>query len=405
MRSDIAIRVENLGKKFVIGHRLEGDLRGSFSRRFGRLLGNAGASQEEFWALKDISFEIKRGDAVGIIGRNGAGKSTLLKILSRITYPTKGRFEINGRVSSLLEVGTGFHSELTGRENIYLNGTILGMRRAEIRSKFDAIVDFSGVEKFLDTPVKHYSSGMKVRLAFSVAAHLEPEILIIDEVLAVGDAEFQKKCLGKMDEVSRSEGRTVLFVSHNMGAVQNLCGDGIVLKDGRLVKMGLVDEAIRTYLDRKQVDSHYYGKADHKKKIYFREISTRDKDGNPRDEFFHDEDIFIHYDLGFNIDKHSHDYNVFCIVLDQLKSRLFSAESRIVSEEKLILKVNREFLTRGYYSIYTFINKPQTEQIDTAEDVCSFKIVDNGSSFNVHGSYDYGRVFPNAEWIYKDKIE
>lgn len=189
-----------------------------------------------------------------------------------------------------------------------------------------------------------------------------------------------------------------------MGAVQKLCGDGIVLKDGRLVKMGFVDEAIRTYLDRKQVDSHYYGKADDRKKICFREISTRDKNGNPTDEFFHDEDIFIHYDLVFNIDKHSHDYNVFCIVLDQLKSRVFSAESSVVSEEKLILKVNREFLTRGYYSIYTFINKPQTEQIDSAEDVCSFKIVDNGSSFNVHGSYDYGRVFPNAEWIYKDTI-
>src|SRR5690606_24086005 len=182
-------------------------------------------------------------------GRNGAGKSTLLKILSRITYPSTGRFEINGRVSSLLEVGTGFHPELTGRENIYLNGTILGMRRSEIRRKFDAIVDVSGVEKFLDTPVKHYSSGMKVRLAFSVAAHLEPEILIIDEVLADGDAEFQKKCLGKMDEVSQGEGRTVLFVSHNMGAVQGLCSKGILLNRGVVDIIDSVGNVIQRYLE------------------------------------------------------------------------------------------------------------------------------------------------------------
>jgi lipopolysaccharide transport system ATP-binding protein len=249
MSGGTAIKVENLGKKFIIGHRLEGDLRGSFSQRLRRLMArDGGGTREEFWALKDVSFEIKKGEAVGIIGRNGAGKSTLLKILSRITDPSKGRFEINGRVSSLLEVGTGFHPELTGRENIYLNGTILGMRRAEIRKKFDAIVDFSGVEKFLDTPVKHYSSGMKVRLAFSVAAHLEPEILIIDEVLAVGDAEFQRKCLGKMDEVSKGEGRTVLFVSHNMGAVESLCTKGIVVSQGRVVYQGHVTDTVRHYL-------------------------------------------------------------------------------------------------------------------------------------------------------------
>lgn len=250
MSGTTAIRVENLGKKFVIGHQVEGDLRGSFSRRFGRLLGGGGGSREEFWALKDVSFDIERGEAVGIIGRNGAGKSTLLKILSRITDPTTGRFEINGRVSSLLEVGTGFHPELTGRENIFLNGTILGMRRAEIRKKLDAIVDFSGVEKFLDTPVKHYSSGMKVRLAFSVAAHLEPEILIIDEVLAVGDAEFQKKCLGKMDEVSKGEGRTVLFVSHNMSAIEALCSSAFVLSGGRVAYRGGTSDAVERYLQQ-----------------------------------------------------------------------------------------------------------------------------------------------------------
>ena len=203
---------------------------------------------EDFWALKDVSFEVKQGEVVGIIGRNGAGKSTLLKILSRITEPTTGRVEIDGRVASLLEVGTGFHPELTGRENIFLNGAILGMHRAEIKRKFDEIVAFAEVEKFLDTPVKRYSSGMYVRLAFAVAAHLEPEILIVDEVLAVGDAEFQKKCLGKMQDVA-SGGRTVLFVSHNMAAVQALCGRGMLLKQGRLIFNGQSGEAVKSYLE------------------------------------------------------------------------------------------------------------------------------------------------------------
>ena len=193
-----------------------------------------GDEVEEFWALKDVSFEVKQGEVLGIIGRNGAGKSTLLKILSRITEPTEGRVSLRGRVASLLEVGTGFHPELTGRENIFLNGAILGMTQREIRKKFDEIVAFAEVEKFLDTPVKHYSSGMYVRLAFAVAAHLEPEILVVDEVLAVGDAEFQKKCLGKMDEVSRREGRTVLFVSHNMGVISNLCSLAIWLDAGQV---------------------------------------------------------------------------------------------------------------------------------------------------------------------------
>jgi lipopolysaccharide transport system ATP-binding protein len=209
----------------------------------------SGDTTEEFWALKDIDFEVKRGDAVGIIGRNGAGKSTLLKVLSRITDPTEGRVEIRGRVASLLEVGTGFHPELTGRENIYLNGAILGMKRAEIRRKFDEIVAFAEIEKFLDTPVKRYSSGMYMRLAFAIAAHLEPEILIVDEVLAVGDTEFQKKCLGRMDEVARG-GRTVLFVSHNMTALRNLCGQALMLTKGRCSGLGPSDVIISNYLRR-----------------------------------------------------------------------------------------------------------------------------------------------------------
>lgn len=210
-----------------------------------------GDSVEEFWALNDVSFEVKQGEILGIIGRNGAGKSTLLKVLSRITEPTKGRITLRGRVASLLEVGTGFHPELSGRENIFLNGAILGMTRREIKAKFDEIVDFAGVEKFLDTPVKRYSSGMYVRLAFSVAAHLEPEILVVDEVLAVGDAEFQKKCMGKMQDVT-SQGRTVLFVSHNMSAIKALCKTGVFLQDGKVLANGEVNEVAAIYHQNKQ---------------------------------------------------------------------------------------------------------------------------------------------------------
>lgn len=263
MTSDVVVRAESLGKKYIIGHEAERErytaLRDVITRKTKGLASSAvelfrgrtmvaGEEIEEFWALKDINFEIKRGEVVGIIGRNGAGKSTLLKILSRITEPSEGRVEIAGRVASLLEVGTGFHPELTGRENIYLNGAILGMRRHEIKCKFDEIVAFAEVERFLDTPVKRYSSGMYVRLAFAVAAHMEPDILIVDEVLAVGDAAFQEKCIGKLDEVSKSGGRTVLFVSHNMSVVQHLCSRAVLLRSGRLEGTGDTASIIMNYL-------------------------------------------------------------------------------------------------------------------------------------------------------------
>ena len=259
---DTAVAAERLSKRYVIGQdrRLElrsfretasASLRG-FVRRTRDALGGrpvvAGDTLEEFWALDDLSFEVARGEVLGIIGRNGAGKSTLLKILSRITDPTRGRVRLRGRVASLLEVGTGFHPELTGRENIFLNGAILGMSRAEIRARFDQIVAFAEIEKFLDTPVKRYSSGMYVRLAFSVAAHIDPEILIVDEVLAVGDAGFQQRCLGKMREVAGAQGRTVLFVSHNMPAIEQLCSSAMLLDRGRLVSRGPVHETVARYL-------------------------------------------------------------------------------------------------------------------------------------------------------------
>jgi lipopolysaccharide transport system ATP-binding protein len=266
MAEDVVIRAEGLGKKYAIGHVAEREpyvaLRDVLVRGAHNLWRSAadmargraivvGDSVEEFWALKDISFEVKRGEVLGIIGRNGAGKSTLLKILSRITEPTEGRVTIHGRVASLLEVGTGFHPELTGRENIYLNGTILGMTRAEISRKFDEIIAFAEVEKFLDTPTKRYSSGMYVRLAFAVAAHLEPEILVVDEVLAVGDAEFQKKSLGKMSNVATG-GRTVLFVSHNMTAIESLCRSCIALQSGRIFARGRTAAVLNDYLGSRQ---------------------------------------------------------------------------------------------------------------------------------------------------------
>ncbi|HTR43338.1 MAG TPA: ABC transporter ATP-binding protein [Pseudomonadales bacterium] len=262
----VAIRAENLSKKYILRHQPGKGrhryvaLRDVLAHRFTQLFKSSAQSNngthEEFWALKNVSFEIKPGEAVGIIGRNGAGKSTLLKLLSRITEPSEGQIELEGRIASLLEVGTGFHPELTGRENIFLNGAILGMTRAEIKRKFDEIVAFAEVEKFLDTPVKHFSSGMYTRLAFAVAAHLEPEILVVDEVLAVGDAAFQKKCLGKMQDVSKSEGRTVLFVSHNMEAIARLCTKCFYLAKGELQMTGAPSEAIKAYSEHsKQVSA------------------------------------------------------------------------------------------------------------------------------------------------------
>lgn len=269
--SDIAIRVENLSKRYRIGQRepykaLRDVIVNAAATPFRRLKQDSASkarnsNPEYIWALKDVSFEIKQGEVVGIIGRNGAGKTTLLKILSRITTPTEGFAEIHGRIASLLEVGTGFHPELTGRENVYLSGAILGMRKHEIDEKFDEIVKFAEVEKFIDTPLKHYSSGMQVRLAFAVAAHLEPEILLVDEVLAVGDAAFQKKCLGKMGEVAMG-GRTVLFVSHNMSSIQRLCNRALLLVNGQLTLDGITQDVIEAYLSSKPEMAPEYGSID-----------------------------------------------------------------------------------------------------------------------------------------------
>ena len=297
------IQVENLRKKYLIKHQAGGThyqtLRETLASLPKRLLSERNSvSQEEFWALDDVSFDVMQGERIGIIGRNGAGKSTLLKLLSRITKPTTGRITLRGRVASLLEVGTGFHPELTGRENIFLNGAILGMPRQEIQYKFDEIVDFAGVERFLDTPIKRYSSGMYVRLAFAVAAHLEPEILIVDEVLAVGDAEFQRKCLGKMEEVSNSEGRTVLFVSHNMSSISALCSSALLLERGKISLAGEVGACIHAHLH----SSHMHEKKvewiseknDEFETILFHRCAVVDSNGNVIDSSVSQmDDVFI----------------------------------------------------------------------------------------------------------------
>jgi len=304
--SDIVIKAEDLGKSYWIDHQTNGNdvmLRDIIIDKTKGLLSKIRRPEcytnqniEEFWALQDVSFEVKQGERIGIIGRNGAGKSTLLKILSRITEPTTGRLSIQGQVASLLEVGTGFHSELSGRENIYLNGAILGMSRREIKAKFDEIVAFAEVEKFLDTPVKRFSSGMYVRLAFAVAAHLEPEILIVDEVLAVGDLEFQKKCLGKMHEAA-TEGRTVLFVSHNMAAVQQLCQRGLMLHHGKLIFCGTIADTVRNYIGHvKTLTGTEVGNRKDRtgsQWLKFTKVIIYDSKGNEINQVMSGQDIFV----------------------------------------------------------------------------------------------------------------
>jgi len=309
------IKVEGLSKRYRYGAIGHGTLYKDFGSWWARVRGKEdpnlritehigpGLDGEWFWALRDVSFEVQQGEVLGIIGRNGAGKSTLLKIMSRVTTPTEGVIKIKGRVASLLEIGTGFHQELSGRDNIYLNGAILGMTKAEVRSKFEEIVDFSGLEKFIDTPVKRYSSGMYVRLAFAVAAHLEPEILFVDEVLAVGDVEFQKKCLGKMEDVAK-EGRTILFVSHNMAAIRSLCRRTILLDKGGLLMDSATNHAVAFYLSQnllegavasaEQIESRMEGLIRRRNPfIRFREIALLDRSGTVRRSFHSDEDIVV----------------------------------------------------------------------------------------------------------------
>jgi lipopolysaccharide transport system ATP-binding protein len=390
--SDIAIRVAGISKRYQIGavQRRHDTLRDQVAHRFRSLWQrNDQDAQAEriFWALRDISFEVKRGEVLGLIGRNGAGKSTLLKVLSRITTPTTGYAEIYGRLGSLLEVGTGFNTELTGRENVYLNGAIMGMRTAEIIRRFDEIVDFSGVEQFIDTPVKRYSSGMYVRLAFAVAAYLEPEILIVDEVLAVGDAAFQKKCLGKMGEVAK-QGRTVLFVSHNMAAVQNLCTTGIVLLAGELVYQGTALEASEHYLSSVTsrefaiVDlSRHPGRTPDSRPV-IKSIALLANDGASRyrDSVKAGEDVV--FEIQYDTQELSLD-NAVLGIHSSLGERLFTVGSRFSSDFKwnlrgkgtLTCRVPNLALAAGEYRVMVAMgSRIQRRDFDTVEDALTFTV-------------------------------
>ena len=406
----LALKAENISKQYRLGQvgtgTLSHDLRRFWHQargkedpylKIGEANDRASKGESEYvWSLRDINFEIEQGDAVRIIGRNGAGKSTLLKLLSKVTKPTTGKIYTNGRIASLLEVGTGFHPEMTGRENIYLNGAILGMTRKEITRKFDEIVDFSGVERYIDTPVKRYSSGMYVRLAFAVAAHLESEILIVDEVLAVGDAEFQKKCLGKMGDVSKGEGRTVLFVSHDLNAVSQLCNNGILLNQGSMQYQGNIREVVSNYLDNDNDEATYLNGNNNKdKKMFISEIEVVKLDGSSTKQFVYDEKINLKFKICIN-DKIPNT-SLFVTILDYKKRRIFSCETEIKSED-LLLSIAPKTLVRGTYSIHAFINQPKVAQLDSAEDVCKFTVIDPESYLSKHGEYDYGSVFIKHQW-------
>ena len=423
----VVIKVENLSKKYILSHQgqekytaLRDVLTNSVKRIGQKILSPfthhssqgsnspftlhpSQGSQEEFYALRDVSFEIKQGDRVGIIGRNGAGKSTLLKILSRITEPTSGRIEITGRVASLLEVGTGFHPELTGRENIFLNGAILGMGREEIRRKFDEIVDFAEVERFLDTPVKRYSSGMYVRLAFAVAAHLEPEILIVDEVLAVGDAQFQKKCLGKMEEVGK-EGRTVIFVSHNMTALKSLCSRAIWLNAWQVMDDGETDKVVTNYLQNGLSNVHKQtwddvATAPGNEKVRFHRVELVPELSDSESEITILTPLRLEFEFWNLSDKH--DLNFSLHLFNSEGMCIFASASPIFNSETILTRgscfIPARFMNDGVYHISIMVVQDST---------CSFDLKD-AIIFEVHEIEREGAWFgkwpgvvrPNFDWL------
>lgn len=381
------IEIENLSKKFRIhGNREQYlSLRDSFQNIFTR------SSKEIFYALKDISFNVNEGDSIGIIGKNGAGKSTLLKIISKITPPTSGSITYRGRVASLLEVGTGFHAELSGRENVLMNGSILGMKKNEIKKNFDAIVDFAGVEKFIDTPLKHYSSGMQLRLAFAVAAFLENEILIIDEVLAVGDTEFQKKCIGKMDEVSKS-GRTLLFVSHHLSVIKQLCTKGVMLEQGSIHTMGNVHEVISAYQSSTARSAFY--RCDSSKKDYFVKYASI---AGTLNEFSADQSIEFEFEVettkGFTGKE-----KLLIRVMDELDNVLTSSEVAVNNNKMMKLSFNKLTFTKGVYKLNCILYHPAVAQYDNVNDCCSFSVIDNKADFAHLETFDIGKIYTNSYW-------
>ena len=417
--SKVVIKAENISKQYRLGLVGTGTVKDDMKRWWHNLRGKEDpflkigeandrsrkGESDYVWSLRDINFEINQGDSVGIIGRNGAGKSTLLKILSQVTQPTTGKIYTKGRIASLLEVGTGFHPEMTGRENIYLNGAILGMRKHEITRKFDEIVAFSGVERYIDTPVKRYSSGMYVRLAFAVAAHLESEILIVDEVLAVGDAEFQKKCLGKMNDVSKGEGRTVLFVSHNMAAVKSLCNRSILLRNGTVALDGKTESCIDNYfnstLDLEDRNGTYTTKK-RSENPFIKEVTLKkEKIANiPSVRFYHDEDIFI--DIQYVNIIPIVTFAIGIALLDSEKNKLFTSHFDFVQssnkEGRVLCKVPKDILNQGFFSFDIAIFQKGGIVFDYLDNICEFEIVDRGSEMYYQANEKIGPLRINCKW-------
>lgn len=387
------LEIKNISKKY--------NLRGQESPYLTlreALMGKRTRQSNEFWALDDVNFDVNPGDSVGIIGKNGAGKSTLLKILSKITPPTKGEIILRGRIASLLEVGTGFHPELTGTENIYLNGSILGLKKQEIKAKFDEIVDFSGVEKFLQTPLKHYSSGMTLRLAFAVAAHLEPEILIIDEVLAVGDAEFQKKSLGKMEDITK-QGRTVLFVSHNMPAVQNLCNKGVLLENGKVSLTGDMDQVIGKYLNNENIRTSYQVK-DSSKEVYIKEIKIEDKNVHGHH--------YSHNELTINtiiVNNASIKGLFFAIAfVDKYGERIFTEYIELTENQKtteLSCSIPKDTFLQGEYKIDAAIFIPMLKSYDELLSILNFEIINTSLNSMKFLGANIGKIQVKSKWEIK----
>lgn len=418
--SDVVIRVENLGKQYRLGEIGTGTLGNDLNRAWARLRGKEDpfakigetndrtvkGSSDFVWSLKDVNFEVKQGEVLGIIGRNGAGKSTLLKILSKVTAPTTGRLKIRGRIASLLEVGTGFHPELTGRENIFLNGAILGMTKVEIRSKFDEIVDFSGVERYIDTPVKRYSSGMYVRLAFAVAAFLEPEILIVDEVLAVGDAEFQKRCLGRMKDVSINDGRTVLFVSHNMAAIKELCDNSLLMKNGMVHLQADTTTIINSYLEEGDQSASYENSLEKDdSKGYFKKINFYDEKGKHTNQFlgFSNPSIEVEYKIKSDFAN----FNVGMIVSDIFENHIYSSADTDLNLELVDKRKAGNYivniplpifnLNTGIYKVKLLMGIINTELFDSVE--MAFNI-ENSNFLNT--GVRPGLLITLNKWEYKN---
>jgi lipopolysaccharide transport system ATP-binding protein len=431
--SNAVIKVENLGKQYRLGQVGTGTIAHDFNRWWHRVRGkedpylkigevndrSSKGNSNLVWALKDINFEVKQGEVLGIIGKNGAGKSTLLKILSRVTAPTIGDIKVKGRIASLLEVGTGFHPELTGRENIFLNGAILGMTKKEIKSKFDEIVAFSGVERYIDTPVKRYSSGMYVRLAFAVAAHLEPEILIVDEVLAVGDQEFQDKCLGKMKDVS-GQGRTVLFVSHNMSAIKLLCDKALSLRNGQVFEMGNTAKIVDLYLSEgvKKAGERNLAKGavNIPGLLEMQKLSLTSSDGNIKDQFEVTDAFFINVEYEVFQEKYcysAHFYvknssgEVIFVSMDN-KYSPHNKNPHKVGKYKQTLHLPKNFFNEGSYNVEALICTFPTQPVAvfcTMDFALSFKITDNyneaGSRANWTRNWPNSIVRPDFEWGFK----